>query len=364
LKAVQQTAPGLPTKPYIYGALPFAVDWEVFRVNNRMPLNLDEAESWQSQHLHPNGQSPRIIWDHLRKRAEETAIGEFTMPERTSNRVYESLAEKGWTDGHVHLSLKLIIPAQGPISYVVQPMKYSSSRRAYRRFGSDRFISISIPKTGERGYQKRPAVVSKFFSEPLHICGRTYQVFFVKDSKQSLSVHYFATHGAGLENAEWSRNALLQWLISLEKNKDHSAAKLWSRISLSLSSTTPSVVFAPEEIRLVSDVESVYGECMTDGCAKASPAVFKAIWHTLASKEMPTAIQGRIGGAKGVWYLDPEADLRSEEKWVEVRPSQLKLKHDKAAFCSDEMLRTLVLPCFIHFNFAGYLQGVSSQFWR
>jgi hypothetical protein len=52
-------------------------------------------------------------------------------------------------------------------------------------------------------------------------------------------------------------------------------------------------------------------------------------------------VQGRIGGAKGVWFVDPEADQRSDEKWIEIRDSQLKYKYDPVAF-RDEKLRTLV----------------------
>jgi hypothetical protein len=271
-----------------------------------------------------------------------SVLNKRTIPDQTSTRVYETLAQKGWKDGHIHLALKMQIVDRKPISYTIQPMKYSSSRRAYRKFGSDRFITLGIPQPD---YQKRLAEVHKFLSEPISICGRKYQIFFVKVAKDTCSAHYFATEGAGLE--PWSRNALMQWLISLEKNKESPAAKLWSRISLSLSSTTASVVFAPHEIRLVEDITSPTDECMTDGCAKASPAVFRDIWRSgvLASKETPTAIQGRIGGAKGVWYIDPAADLNSDEKWVEIRPSQLKYKYDS----SDEILRTLVFSVvYVH----------------
>src|SRR5439155_22546254 len=124
--------------------------------------------------------------------------------------------------------------------------------------------------------------------------------------------HYFATKGDGLVDGDVTINMLLEWMISLNKNREMNAPKLWARISLSLSSTKPSVLFAIDQIRLVDDISSPTGECMTDGCARASPAVFREIWSSgvLASKETPTAIQGRIGGAKGVWFVDPSADLR------------------------------------------------------
>jgi hypothetical protein len=332
-----------PSKPYEYGILPFAVDWQVCRLDTYWSLNLSDAKIWQNEQLVPHVDSPRIIWERLLERAQEVAVADAddirTIPDQTSTRVYETLAEKGWKDGHIHLALKMQIVDRKPISYTIQRMKYSSSRRAYRKFGSDRFFTLGIPQPD---YQKRVADVKKFLSEPISICGRKYEIFFVKAAKDTCSAHYFATEGAGLE--PWSRNALLQWLISLEKNKESLAAKLWSRISLSLSSTKPSIVFAPHEIRLIEDITSPAGECMTDGCAKASPAVFRDIWRSgvLGSKETPTAIQGRIGGAKGVWYIDPTADLNSDEKWVEIRPSQLKFKYEKTAFRSDEILRTLV----------------------
>jgi RNA dependent RNA polymerase len=335
-----------PTRPYEYGILPFAVDWQVCRLDSYWSLDLDDAKTWQNEQLAPHADSSRIIWERLLERAQQTAVADAddirTIPDQTSTRVYETLAQKGWKDGHIHLALKMQIVDRKPISYTIQPMKYSSSRRAYRKFGSDRFITLGIPQPD---YQKRLAEVHKFLSEPISICGRKYQIFFVKVAKDTCSAHYFATEGAGLE--PWSRNALMQWLISLEKNKESPAAKLWSRISLSLSSTTASVVFAPHEIRLVEDITSPTDECMTDGCAKASPAVFRDIWRSgvLASKETPTAIQGRIGGAKGVWYIDPAADLNSDEKWVEIRPSQLKYKYDS----SDEILRTLVFSVvYVH----------------
>jgi hypothetical protein len=82
---------------------------------------------------------------------------------------------------------------------------------------------------------------------------------------------------------------------------------------------------------------------MTDGCAKASPEVFRQIWRSgvLAIKETPSAIQGRIGGAKGVWYMDPDADPSSDKIWVEIRKSQLKYKYDEITF-QDPHLRTFV----------------------
>jgi hypothetical protein len=42
--------------------------------------------------------------------------------------------------------------------------------------------------------------------------------------------------------------------------------------------------------------------------------------------ETPTAVQARLGGAKGVWMLDPRVPWDSEEIFIEVTESQLKYK--------------------------------------
>jgi hypothetical protein len=222
-------------------------------------------------------------------------------------------------------------------------MIISGSRRSYRKYEGHRFITMSIPKETVFKYQKR---VIDYLQKPLTICGRTYRVFFVKSANSTFTAHYFATEGAGLRHV--SLQELMEWLVSLNRNCNMTAPKLWSRISLALSSTTPTVCFSVDQIRIVEDINSGTNECMTDGCAKASPAVFREIWRSgvLDTEQTPTAVQGRIGGAKGVWYMDPVADPRSDELWVEIRPSQLKFTYDPAIL-EDPMLRTLVFTSMI-----------------
>jgi len=159
---------------------------------------------------------------------------------------------------------------------------------------------------------------------------------------------------------------LMEWLVALNVNCTTTAAKLFSRISLSLSSTIPTITFTPDQIHFVNDIHSdPDGECMTDGCARVSPAVLRDLWRSgiLGSKEAPTAIQARLGGAKGVWYVDPLADPRSDERWIQVRrSSQLKFKYDAYAL-QDPLLRTLVLSAHDVIN-AGLVQNIWMQIRR
>ena len=332
-------------QPYIYGVLPFAVDWEVWRVDCRHSLDLANAGEWQNT-LQPHVDSPKILWDCLRERAASTAgtlVTKIQMPEPSSARAWELIHMKGWNDGQVHLTMTLDVLSNRNCKYTPQPMVVASSRRAYRRFGADRFVAVSIEKSKLRTNEEQ---IQQFLQQPFTICGRSFRVFFAKlkkGSKDSFTVHAFATCGDGLVGREISIDMLMEWTLSLNNNCTSIAPKLWSRISLSLSSTKPSVIFDLDQIRPVSDIFSPSGQCMTDGCARASPAVFREIWLSgiLASKETPTAVQGRIGAAKGVWFVDPLCDPLSEEKWVEIRPSQLKFRYDPITF-QDPTLRTLV----------------------
>lgn len=65
---------------------------------------------------------------------------------------------------------------------------------------------------------------------------------------------------------------------------------------------------------------------MNDGCSVVSPAVMKFVRQTLGLEETPTAVQARLGGAKGVWMVDPDVDWDSEEIYIRVTESQLKYK--------------------------------------
>jgi len=354
---------------YTFGELPFAIEWELWRIDQIFTTSSD-LDAFSILHntkelvplLRDNSDKPKIIWSILQKHvtAVQTSFlgkngmqcdnpkGEpispaAKMPEPSSPMTWTVLAEEGWHSGKVHLKLEFVLdPKKKNYRLKPLPMRLATSRRAYRKFGSDRFVTVSIPV---KNVHDQKQIVLRFLREPLSICGRIYRTFFIKKgqgSGASIALHYFATHGAGLNGKEVTLDQLYEWLLSLNKNRNAQASKLWDRISLSLSSTKPTVTFALNEIRLVDDKDDG-GECMTDGCAKASPAVFSRIWRSnvLGVESTPTAIQGRIGGAKGVWFVDPEADQRSDEMWIEIRPSQLKYKYDALTF-QDEKLRTLV----------------------
>lgn len=65
---------------------------------------------------------------------------------------------------------------------------------------------------------------------------------------------------------------------------------------------------------------------MNDGVARMSPAVARAVQASLGLSTTPSAVQGRLGSAKGMWIID--VTDKSDVTWIETFPSQCKWKLD------------------------------------
>jgi hypothetical protein len=75
-----------------------------------------------------------------------------------------------------------------------------------------------------------------------------------------------------------------------------------------------------------NDIQAVNGK-MNDGCGRLSREMAMSIRDELGLVNLPSAYQGRIGGAKGLWLIDIAKDAM-EGHWMEVYPSQTKWRRD------------------------------------
>ncbi|KAG0706502.1 RdRP-domain-containing protein [Suillus ampliporus] len=106
-------------------------------------------------------------------------------------------------------------------------------------------------------------------------------------------------------------------------------ARLAARWSQAFSGTHPSVTLLPEEVDFrCPDRRSPSGGLMTDGCSSISVELARDIWISMQRgkkrpanlRNVPSAFQFRLGGAKGMVVQDPT--IRG--KLVRLRPSQIK----------------------------------------
>ncbi|KAJ9129361.1 hypothetical protein NKR23_g12555, partial [Pleurostoma richardsiae] len=119
---------------------------------------------------------------------------------------------------------------------------------------------------------------------------------------------------------------MLDWLLQLRENASKPCLKLFSRISLGLTQTIPTVVLEEHQIRRrpVDCKSPTTGEAMNDGIGRISTGLMKRVREALGLIETPCAIQARIGSAKGMWITANGEQIVDAEDWIEIYPSQEK----------------------------------------
>lgn len=72
--------------------------------------------------------------------------------------------------------------------------------------------------------------------------------------------------------------------------------------------------------------EALTEHILTDGCGMINGSALIAIAQRLQLPDRPTAVQGRIYGAKGLWVLSPDDAVFGGPPRIWIRHSQLKIK--------------------------------------
>ncbi|KAK6516973.1 hypothetical protein TWF506_006853 [Arthrobotrys conoides] len=353
---------------------PFWLQWEVERM-----ILATNARNTEANRV------PELLNPLLKKLEEEPDIGyeavqdlfkefwtQFRQEEKYSipNLKRDSYAaifrsENGW-DNRIQLSAELILekfpgtngtgshqvfkPTLGP-----RPLNLrTTTTRFDRKFGSDRFMSLRVPKIESVSKKMDPEshhnALARYLShEGFEFLGRRWRAICHRsstkdengkrislakqDKKLQVIVIMFAESGPGLETVD--QRSAVEWLVPINSNRHSKQCKLYARIALGFSTTIPSIVFEKNEIDYSIPDIRVKGlqpgrdgkrpeYSLTDGCGLASPAVFRAVARQLGLPYPPSAVQARIGAAKGLWIMDPSIPLDSEQIQIRIRPDQNK----------------------------------------
>ena len=254
----------------------------------------------------------------------------------------------------------------------LNPLELTKSHRMDRKFGADRFLEVLVPELDRRvlpsgrlksNHELVLPKIASWMTGKHSILGRTWTAFFAKDARKktrsmksdgSLSkvtqrwkrVYFFREDSGG--GCYDKVHQMLRWHLQLDDRTNWSQPylKLFSRISLGLSPTWPSIVLEKSQIRFRNrDIKGK--EVMNDGCARMSQGLQWRIVDMLGLGAIcPCAFQGRFGSAKGMWIVDGvEQDGHDDEIWIETYPSQHKWRCD----FQDEHQRT--------FEVNGYVRG-------
>lgn len=286
----------------------------------------DELWRWLTKHPRRNGNLPSrsssIAWD--------LAEGYWSDPDNQQVVIMEGHLEWSSCD-------------RGHFKLILHPLKLEKGCRFFRRFTSDRFLAVTFPFLSEHckceDLQKQ---VARWLSEgDQYILGRKWKAFHIDERKEGYRVMFFATAGVDFQAAQFpisprlekahehtpmSVDKLFQWMIPLQQNNTQEDCKLFFRIRLGLSRTYATAHIKPTEVIMVPD--RVRGrEVMNDGCSRISMALAEKIQIALGTEEPPpSCFQARIGGAKGMWIVEPVDSSNHSDKshWIEISASQLK----------------------------------------
>ncbi|KZM24659.1 uncharacterized protein EKO05_0007083 [Ascochyta rabiei] len=280
--------------------------------------------------------------------------------------------------GHINLSNNRFGPVFNLELHPIQPDK---SCRFQRHFGSDRFLYLNLPKldfsNNFRFNKDEELLIKKAWNDWLHtehsFLGRKWRAFHIgpikrakskgekKTAMHDMRIVLFATKGYSIEEP-CTIGEMLNWFFPFARNQKQSFCKAFARIDLGLSKTTPALGFKPSQVIRVRDIlangesEAVeyndptlhwkdvpYGQVMNDGCSLVSVGAAHKIWKYLkdatgVSGPLPSAFQGRIGGAKGMWMISAESYTKDPEHldiWIKISDSQLKFESHEADLCDD-----------------------------
>ena len=322
------------------------------------------------------------------------------MPERSSLEAWKAADgdfERVSLTGDLKFSTS---PTEPLLRFQLKPLKLEYSFRLKRKYSGHRFLQVDMPGVSPRELPEflkrneepaRERIITWLTSTRFHLLGRQWRPFYSKPqgatsvsrkaakfnfNEPRLKIFLFAEEGFGLiergSNAFTNDNGtkstattveqMIQWLIDVPNHQEEKCLKLYSRIALGVSLTRPTYLFElanivrthdayadkPAVRALSKDEKSSNGKksanisaVMNDGCARISKLAARHVADLLGLQGQPTpsAFQGRLGGAKGVWFVDT-LDERPDKAWIEVTDSQLKYEwHRSDTFYCDKERR-------------------------
>ncbi|KAG6856768.1 hypothetical protein H0H87_000946 [Tephrocybe sp. NHM501043] len=271
------------------------------------------------------------IWEELDR--EQDAIMEGR--DRGLGLQGEWRGEPDWYGGRVQ-QLARIVGEKGVYRIRLEPMEKKKSHRLARYLGSRRVIQLRIPKDL---ILKENGDIKRFMQQKGILLGRVFVPLYSKDHNTYLveSDENYERRGRVScgDNLRKSFKEIVNWHNRLDLNVDQPISKYVTRFALALSTSIPVLEFLEENIIHIPDEIGDYpGEgkpeakyILTDGCGMINEAGLRKIAVKIGYFGLPTAIQGRFEGGKGLWILHPTNT--DSEPMIWIRASQRKIVYQR-----------------------------------
>ncbi|KAF2086382.1 hypothetical protein K490DRAFT_66937 [Saccharata proteae CBS 121410] len=377
------------------GLMPFKFRWEIVRV--ALATGISDPDIL----LPPLGDNYRdydAFWSYLEN---HESCRKLKMPDKGSEKAWD-LAEGRFDNVTLKADLVYNKSNRGPFfNLSLKPLEKDKSCRFQRAFGGDRFLYVQVPPIRSNFIPKGKGTeddVRLRYEEWLvqpdkPFLGRYWTIFHVENIKSKTMQReskatrqrlvLFATHGFDIKlkpeangisprksgprkvimssEPEASVSDVLDWFMPLKLNAYQPFTKAFARLDLGLSRTDAGIKFLPSQVRFVKDTladgsredrsfndrkckwvsphDPKNPQVMNDGCSRISIGALLAHWRSKSLPgPVPSAVQGRIGGAKGVWIISASTDTTDPEHldhWIEISDSQLKFKPHPRDDCDE-----------------------------
>jgi len=268
------------------------------------------------------------------------------------------------------------------------PPREEDTTAFQRKFGGDRIMVLDLPALNKppnhvKGQNVQDRLLEMFMLDQPFL-GRKWLQYHVKDKKRrdaaeqdesesgTFQVAFFALSGPGLE--EVSIAECLDWAVPFGPNANQAACKANARLDLAASRTRPTLTFEPHQMFVGVDDQyaqnmpddNTYNDPdlffphlfdrekpleMSDGCCAISVRAMQKVQDLLGLDYLPSVVQARIFGAKGIWYISASNDGEDptpDDVWIKISKTQVKAKHDKQDMIDDAELRTLNVVNYSH----------------
>ncbi|KAF9236846.1 RNA dependent RNA polymerase-domain-containing protein [Melanogaster broomeanus] len=231
---------------------------------------------------------------------------------------------------------------RGKFTIRLEKPEIRRSHRFSRFLGSRRILQVRV--VDDLLYKYGDDVRSLLTSSKFILCGRVFVPFHAKEG----SVYMMETNEDYQRTANWrdgdqfrkSLKDFLDWHNPLHFNSSQPISKWSTRWALGLSTSVPTIEFEARNIFFIEDEyvnpqdwtgKAPAEKVLTDGCGWINGAALTQIMRIMKYASRPTAVQGRVGGSKGMWLLhpDPPEQVADGPAKIWIRDSQTKIKLGK-----------------------------------
>ncbi|KAG8219296.1 RNA dependent RNA polymerase-domain-containing protein [Butyriboletus roseoflavus] len=251
----------------------------------------------------------------------------------------------GWYGGRIQ-QVGRLVRAHGRFLIHLEKPEIRRSHRFSRYLGSRRILQVRV--ADDLLYKHGDDVRLLLSSSKFILCGRVFLPFHAKEGSMYLiETNQDFERSASSQDGDQFRISLkdfICWHNPLGSNDRQPISKWSTRWALGLSTSIPTIEFEPQYI-IHEDVDDIYvspkdwegkapaEKVLTDGCGLINGAALTRIMRLMKYSIRPTAVQGRIGGSKGMWVLhpDPLQQIPDGPATIWIRPSQTKIKLGKTS---------------------------------